>query len=366
MRHDLRVIRAVALKDIRSALTERLFTVLSILLPLNFLLLFLLFVLTGGESPTAVVMDDSGPYAQAFLQAMQSSHSFIIQTTDAETARRLMAQGRIVAVVTVPANFDAALQLGQSVTLPVMVNNLEVDYTNDIRRAVPLAITSFYAETFPDQVVVHADEIDVQPHDTGYIEYLSVSIVVVSLLIGGLLQAGTNAAREYETGTIKELLLAPASRWAIESGKALAALALNTLPAGVVMGVVVLLLGVVPMYWPQLIGFTLLVMLTFVALGLLIGTLVRRTTTVVPLAIGLGLPVFFISGAFGPVQWGTPVLALVARLQPVYYAIAVFQYAFHGFQTTPFSVATNAIVLVAFTLLIVSFSAVALRTRATP
>ncbi|HLZ30287.1 MAG TPA: ABC transporter permease [Chloroflexota bacterium] len=366
MRHDLRVIRAVALKDIRSALTERLFTIISIVLPLNFLLLFLLFVLTGGEAPTAVVMDDTGPYGQQFLQALQTSHSFIIQQTDAATAQRLMAQGRIVAVITVPATFDAALQSGQSVSVPVAVNNLELDYTNDIRRAVPLAITSFYAQAFPDQVVVHAAEIDVQPYDTGYIEYLSVSIVVVSLLVGGLLQAGSNAAREYETGTIKELLLAPASRWAIEAGKVLAAVALNVLSAGLVLGVVVLVLQVRPTHWPELIGFTLLVMLTFVALGLLLGTLVRSRNAVVPLSLGLALPVFFISGAFGPVQWGTPVLATVAQLQPVYYAIAVFQYAFHGFQTTPFSVATNAIVLACFTLVIVSVSAIALRLRATP
>jgi len=103
-----------------------------------------------------------------------------------------------------------------------------------------------------------------------------------------------------------------------------------------------------------------------VALGLLLGTLVRSRTAVVPLSLGLALPVFFISGAFGPVQWGTPVLATVAQLQPVYYAIAVFQYAFHGFQTTPFSVAMNAIVLAGFTLVIVSVSAIALRLRATP
>jgi ABC-type transport system involved in multi-copper enzyme maturation permease subunit len=366
MRHDLRVIRAVALKDIRSSLTERLFTVISILLPLNFLLLFLLFVLTGGEAPTAVVLQDDGPYAQALVQAMQNSHSFIIQETDAETAQRLMEQGRIVAIVTVPADFDAALGSGQSISLPVTVNNLNVDFTNDIRRAVPLAITSLYAQTAPDQVVVRASEVDVQPHDTGYIEYLAVSILVVSLLIGGLLQAGSIAAREYETGTIKELLLAPANRLAIEIGKLLAAMALNVLSAGVVLGVVVLVLGVWPENWLQVLVFTLLVMLTFVAIGLLIGTLVRRRTTVIPLSIGLGLPVFFISGAFGPVQWGTPLLAAIAQVQPVYYAIAVFQYAFHGFQTTPFSLTTNALVLVGFTVAIVAVSAAVLRLRATP
>lgn len=364
MRHDLRVIRAVALKDIRSALTERLFTSVSIIIPVNFLILFLLFVLTGGQAPTAVVMEDNGPYAQQFVAAMGGARSFIIQQTSADEARRLMEQGRIVAIVTVPAAFDSALQNGQPVSLPVLVNNLNVDYTNDIRRAVPLAITSFYAQAFPDQVVVRATESDVHAQDTDYIQYLSVSIVVVSLLISGLLQAGTNAAREYESGTIKELLLAPASRWAIEVGKVVGAFALCVLSSGVVLGVVVLILGVRPLNWSEVLGDTVLVLLTFVSLGLLVGTLVRRRTSVIPLSIGLSLPVFFISGAFGPVQWGTPAISLISQLQPVYYAIAVFQHAFHGFQTTPFSLTTNTVVLAAFTVIIVLVSAAALRARA--
>src|SRR5690348_4863781 len=99
--YSFRVIRAVALNDIRSALTERLFTTVSILLPLNFLLLFLLFVLTGGQAPTAVVRDDTGPDAQQFLQALQGARSFTIFDTTAAEAQRMMQQGRIVAIITI-------------------------------------------------------------------------------------------------------------------------------------------------------------------------------------------------------------------------------------------------------------------------
>jgi ABC-2 type transport system permease protein len=125
-----------------------------------------------------------------------------------------------------------------------------------------------------------------------------------------------------------------------------------------------LLIGVVPLHWTDVLGYTLLLMLTFVALGLLLGTLVRRRTAVIPLTMGLGLPIFFLSGAFGPVQWGSTVSAFVSRLQPVYYAIAVFQYAFHDFATTPTSLATNALVLVLSAALIFVASAAVLRRSA--
>ena len=70
--YDLRVIWACAKKDIKSALIERTFTIMSVFLPVNFLILMSLFVLGGGQAPTAVVMQDTGPYAQQFYTAMTS------------------------------------------------------------------------------------------------------------------------------------------------------------------------------------------------------------------------------------------------------------------------------------------------------
>lgn len=359
--NEIRVIYAMALKDIKSSLTERAFMLTSIIIPINFLLLFLLFALTGGQAPTAVVLEDNGPYAQQLLSAMEHSHSFIIQQTTAFNAQKLMQLGQIVAIVTIPTNFDSALKNGSQVELPIAINNLDVDFTNDIRRAVPLAITSFYASAFPHQVVVRAHEIDTYSQDTDYVQYLVVSLLVVSVMLGGLLQAGSNAAREYEKGTIKELMLAPANPWAIQTGKVLGALVLNSLPVVVAMIVIVFLIGVWPMHWDELFEYILLLMLTFVAAGTLVGTLIRRRQAVIPLSIGLSIPIFFISGAFGPATWGDPITAIVAQLQPVYYGIAVFQHAFHNFTTTSTGPSVDGSILIGFAIAMVAGSAIALR-----
>ncbi|HEX9036427.1 MAG TPA: ABC transporter permease [Ktedonobacterales bacterium] len=359
--YDLRVIWAVAVKDIRVALTDRVFTIGSVIIPLNFLLLFILFVIGGGLAPTAVVLQDNGPYARQFVAAMRRAHSFTITETSAADARQQISEGRIVAIVTVPATFDADLRAGRRVALPVTVNNLEVDFTNDIRRAVPLAITSFYSEAYPNQVVVQAREVDTQARDTNYIQYLSVSILVVGVMLGGLLQAGSSAAREYERQTVKELMLSPASRWAIETGKVLGAAALNLFSAAIVIAVVILAFQVIPVNWGELLGFTLLIVTIFVALGVLLGTLARRRQSMIPLAMGLTLPIFFLSGAFGPVNWGSPTIAAIARALPVYYAIGAFQHAFHGFDTTETGPGVNALVLLGFAALAVALSVLVVR-----
>ena len=230
-------------KDIKVSLTDRVFLILGVFLPVNFLILFSLFVLSGGQAPTAVVMNDTGPYAQQFYRSMAGAHSFILQKTTASEAHSLIQAGRIVAVVTIPTNFEERIRNNQPVQVDVTINNLNTDFTNDIRRAVPLSITSFYAKAFPNVVTVVPQETDQYRQDTDYIPYLTVSILVIALVVGGLLQSGTSAAREWENSTMKELLLSPASRWAVVTGKMLGALVMS------LASVILVLAGAHLHYW---------------------------------------------------------------------------------------------------------------------
>ncbi len=164
----LRVIWACLKKDIKTSFTERTFTIIGTLVPINILFLMILFVIGGGYAPTAVVMNDRGSYAQQFYQAMSGAHSFRLQQTSVQEAEELLRSGRIVAVVTVPADFDTRIQQNQPVQVGVQINNLNTDFTNDIRRAIPLSITSFYAKAFPNLVTVAPHERDAYAQDTDY------------------------------------------------------------------------------------------------------------------------------------------------------------------------------------------------------
>src|SRR5260370_34615846 len=102
----LRVIWGCAWKDIRSALTERSTLVQSITLPVNYLIMMSLFVLAGSHAPTAVVMNDNGPYARQFVTTMSQADSFRLEVTSAAAARPQLRAGNLVAVVTIPAALD--------------------------------------------------------------------------------------------------------------------------------------------------------------------------------------------------------------------------------------------------------------------
>ncbi|GAC1374608.1 MAG: ABC transporter permease [Ktedonobacteraceae bacterium] len=359
--YNLRVIWACAKKDIRTALTERLFTIIGVFIPLNFLILLSLFVLAGSNAPTAVVMQDSGPYAQQFYTAMSQAHSFRLQHASANEANSLLAAGKIVAVVTIPADFDARVQQNQPVQVDVAINNLNTDFTADIRRAVPLSITTFYAKAFPRVVTVTPSEHDAYRQDTDYVPYLAVSILVVGVVVGGLLQSGTAAAREWERETMKELLLSPASRGAMLLGKMLGAFLMSLASIVVVLAVLVLGLGVYPVHWGEVIGFTLLTLIIFVALGTLLGTLIKQRQALTALALGTALPLFFVSGPFGPISFGTQATQVIAQIFPVYYAIVLEQHAFRNFTLNTLGIQLNILILCGYALAFLALATLALR-----
>lgn len=359
--YNLRIIWACARKDIKTALTERTFTIIGLFLPVNFLILMSLFVLGGSQAPTAVVMQDKGPYAQQFYDAMSHAHSFRLQQASATEARNLISAGRIVAVVTIPSDFDARITQNQPIQIDVQINNLNTDFTNDIRRAVPLSITGFYAKAFPHLVTVIPREHDFYTQDTDYIPYLTVSILVVALMIGGLIPAGIGSAREWELETMKELLLSPASRWAILVGKMLGAFLMSLASVTVVLAVLILIVGVWPVHWNEVLGYTLLTLIIFIALGTLIGTLLKRRQAVTALALGLSIPLFFLSGAFGPISFTTPAIQFIAKIFPVYYAIVLQQHAFHNFRLDTFGTGPNVLILCGYALAAILVATIALR-----
>jgi ABC-type multidrug transport system permease subunit len=320
-----------------------------------------LFAVSGGLAPTAVVMRDAGPYAQQFYDAMAHAHSFFLQKDSTQEAQALIQEGRIVAVVTIPPDFDVRIRHNEPVQVDVQINNLNTDFTNDIRRAIPLSITSFYAKAFPNLVTVIPKESDFYAHDTDYIPYLTVSILVMALVIGSLLQSGTATAREWENSTIKELLLSPASRWTMIVGKMLGALVMALASVVVVLCVLILLIGVWPVHWSAVFGFTLLTMVIFIAWGTLLGTLLKQRQAFIALAFGTTLPLFFLSGAFGPISFNTPILQVFAQIFPVYYAIVLQQYAFHGFRLNTLGVAGNVLVLCAYALGLIILASAVLR-----
>lgn len=345
---SLLVIEACLRKDVRSAWRERSTMLQTITLPVNYLILLSLFVLSGSNAPTAVVQFDQGPYAQQFVAAMQQAHSFHLLFETAAQAEAQYQAGTLVAVVTIPATFDQALAAQQPVQVGVQMNNLNQDLTDDVHRAMGLVITSFYAQAFPNQVTITVSEYDQYSQDTGYIPYLAISIMVIALLVTGLLQAGQAAAREWEQETIKELLLAPSTIWPLLLGKILSTVLIGLPSLVIVLAVVVGIAGDWPVNFPLVIAIGLLSLLVFATAGVCLGMALKDRGNLTTISRALAVPLLFVSGLFGPISFNTPAMQLLARATPIHYAIVLQQAALKGFVSNTLSPLANGLILSGF------------------
>ena len=144
----------------------------------------------------------------------------------------------VVAIVTIPANFTHAVDAHEPTHIDVQINNLNADFTNDIRRAVPDAITQFYQQQGgASPFLVTLQEQNVRRQDIQLFQYSAMPLVVLLLVVSGIVSSSLAAAGEWETRTIKELLLSPTTNAAIITGKVLTGFVTTTALGVLVLGV---------------------------------------------------------------------------------------------------------------------------------
>lgn len=352
---------AVMRNDLALFRRQGMATALNLVVPINFLILFVLFALGGGKAPVTVLQADRGAYGAAMATALRGARTFAVQPVATPAAgATAIARADSVAAVRIPSDFSARLAAGSRATLGVTVNNLNRDFADDIRRGLPLAILHFYRREFPGRLPLRWREIDAYPRNTGFLDYLAVSVETVALLIGGLLVGGRGIAGEWERGTVKELLLSPAPSWSIVLGK-LAAGFVAGIGSALLVLAAIFALGIRPLTWGPVFLVLGLTLVAFVSMGVATGSLLRSPRALIPIAMGVGLPLFFVSGPFGPISWDTPAAEAVARFFPVAYANAILQQAFHGYWPLNLPQATAWTILAAWTAAALGASAWAYR-----
>lgn len=331
---------------------------------ITFLVLVSLFGLTGSRAPTALVDLDGGPLARSFVRHLEAAHdSFSLRPMTAKRARSKISTGEIVSIITIPRGFSAAVSHGRTVLLPVTVDNVNADLTDDLRGAVPSAIVSFGNDNHFPGVRLVAAEHDLIDHDTGYIPYLVVSaLALTAFVVAGILGA-VAITREFEARTMTQWRLAPVHAGYLLAGKLLAASFVSALAIAATVLIVTLGYGVTPEHPLAAFGALAICVPMFTCVGACAGALLRRTLPVAALFFGLALPFYIDSGAIEPLRFDGDKVWTIGHTSPVYQAIGVIEWGFHGFNVTPESVPQNLLVLVAWAVVAVLVAAAVLQSR---
>jgi ABC-2 type transport system permease protein len=322
MLNALRSAWIIMKKDIGVWLRQPVNIAVTFLPPLGFLLVGALGAAAVGRSPVALVNLDSGAKGQQMAQIIHNADVFRITDATPAQAQVLLNNIDVVAVITIPADFTQRVDAHLSAPIDVTVNNLNLDFTNDIRRSVPDAITQYYqAQGRDSPILVTMHETDLRSRDVQLYQYDVLPTILLLLMISGLVNGGLSTAREWERSTVKELLLSPVARGAIIMGKVLAGFAITF-----VLGMLVLLLGYglgwtqpQGVYWLTTMLIVALVSLFAAGLGVAIGAAMRRIQPVIAVSINVSIYLFFLAGGIGVLAFEPGWLQTIAAFIPLTY-----------------------------------------------
>ena len=314
-------------------------TIASTVLPAVSLLVILFFFQQAvGRNPVAMVVQDTGPHAQELVKILSDSDAFKIAmiTTAQQNAEEALKQLKVAAVITIPSNFDAAFNSHKPDPVTIHINNLNLDFTNDLRRSLPAAITEFYAnknnnnEAISSPIRIHVKESDSRQQDIELLRFELVPNLVLLLTTAGIINAGAATAREWEDSTIKELLLAPISKISLIVGKLMSGWITTLLIAAVVL-VIGAASGYLrpedPIYWISTVAIVLLIALASAGLGVAIGAAARRFQRVTAIGVPLSIDLFFLSGGITVAAFLPVWLQTAAHFVPTFYGTHALEMA---------------------------------------
>src|SRR5919202_3684695 len=140
-------ILAIVRKDIGVWLRQPTAITATILPAIAFMIILYFGAQAVGRNPVALVVQDNGPHAQELVSILNNSDAFKVSlvTSKQGEAEKALKHIQVAAVITIPPNFDIAFNTHKSDPVTIHINNLNLDFTNDLRRSLPAAITEFYS-----------------------------------------------------------------------------------------------------------------------------------------------------------------------------------------------------------------------------
>ena len=309
-------------KDLRVWLRQPTNIVVTFVPPIAFLLVSALGTAAVGRSPVALVTLDHDTSGQQMQQIFHQADVFRITDSTPQQARALYNGVQVVAIITIPADFTQRVNAHEQSPIDIELNNLNLDFTNDIRRSVPDVITQYYqAQGEASPVHITSQETNLRNRDIDLFAYSVLPSIILLLTISGLVNGALGTAREWESQTVKELLLSPTPRSALIVGKVLAGFLITF-----VLGVFVLLVGYLlgwtkpeGIYWLTALLAIALVSLMSAGLGVAVGAAIKRIQPVAGVSINVAFYLFFLAGGTGVVAFAPTILQNIAAFVPLTY-----------------------------------------------
>jgi len=320
---------AIVVKEFIQMRRDRLTFAMMVGIPLMQLILFGFAINSDPKHlPTAVLSADHSPFSRDFIKAMENSQYFVIARevgSEAE-AERMLAEGDVQFVVSIPENFSRKLQRGERPTILVEADATDPSATGNAISAINnLAQTALtrdlqgvlqpmQAKPAPFEVTIHR-----RYNPEGITQYNIVpGLMGVILTMTMIMMTGLAMTRERERGTMENLLATPVRPFEVMAGKIVPYILVGYIQVTLIMLAARLIfhvpmLGSIPMLY--------LVVLAFIAanlsVGIMFSTVAKNQMQAMQMTFFFFLPSLLLSGFMFPFRGMPPWAQNIGEILPL-------------------------------------------------
>src|SRR5713226_4658313 len=307
-RDFLRRTWAMLIKEFIQLKRDRVSFAMIIMIPLVQLLLFGYAINTNPRHlPTAVLLQEQSDLGRSILKALENTKYFEVTHVVRSEAEfdRLLASGKVLFAIEIPANFERALRRGDMPAILVAADATDpVAAGSAVAALGPLVQTALkHDRAIPDGAT---PPFEVRTH-ARYNPAANTSLNIVPGLVGTILTmtmlifTALSVTREIERGTMESLLSMPITPLEIMLGKIIPYIVVGFVQAALIIGIGIGLFGV-----PLLGSLLLLALLStlFITTNLSVGytfsTVAQNQLQAMQMSMMFFLPNILLSGFMFP------------------------------------------------------------------
>ncbi len=345
----LRRMFAVAALYVRITARRRAVLVQMILVPL--LLTYVLGKALGTEQSTGIMSVtnyDTGVLGGKLLTLLQRTSTVQVQEREELAAQESVRDGTAIAALIIPADFTSRVQAGE--TADIAFTGQETTSSMAARQALDLALAQFqsalaaasstagvtaaseqetaqlkaiaiWRDTPPVVVAADGQNVALPQGNTQSSAGLMVMFAMFFALGGGM-----TLLQERTGGTLRRLLVMPAERWVVLSGKLIGIFLTCVLQIGILIAAGTWFFGV---DWGRSpVGLAALIpayALTVTAFSLMLAALVRSVAQLQAISTLIVMAMSALGGAWWPLDIVPAWLRMIGQFTPTFWAIDGFQ-----------------------------------------
>jgi len=328
---------AIAKKEFIHIRRDRRSLILSLLIPAVLLILFgYALSLDVKEIPVTIMDYDNSEYSRELISSLSQSGYFIINdyTYSYETLQNNIASRKSLAAVIIPPDFSKNITSGKNVCIQTIIDgsssnkaSIANGYIDNITRSFSseILIKTGYLEDIrtplnPDIRIWYNPELESK-------NYIIPGIIAIIMLMIASLLTSQVISKEWENGTMEQLIASPVKTAEIITGKIIPYFIIGMLDMAIVVIFGKLLFNV-PLKGNIILLFLLssLFLIGALSLGIAISIITKSQVLSYQIAMVLSfLPSYILSGLVFPISSMPRVLQYISYLIPAKYFIIILR-----------------------------------------